>query len=199
MRLRRRARSSRPCAVTSMTACSAPCRTALCSCSARCRAAPCAAALSARSIWRRMITRRTPSRRSARRRARSPRAFRRVCASVRRRRWRCRTSWCFTAIRRIRSAGKRRRRPAKRCMILTSCPAAVTFVVCALRARRRMRLPRACARPASARTARTPCALPSRTATTVWRQPVCAGWRRSKRSRPSRRRPIPRATRSLSL
>ena len=71
--------------------------------------------------------------------------------------------------------------------------------VCALRARRRMRLPRACARPASARTARTPCALPSRTATTVWRQPVCAGWRRSKRSRPSRRRPIPRATRSLSL
>lgn len=110
--------------------------------------------------------------------------------TARRQRWRCRTSWCFTAIRRIRSAGKRRQQPAKRCMILTSCPAAVTFAACALRAQRRMRLPRACARPASARTARTPCALPSRTATTVWRQPVCAGWRRSKRSRPSRRRPI---------
>ena len=45
----------------------------------------------------------------------------------------------------------------------------------------------------------TPCALPSRTATTVWRQPVCAGWRRSKRSRPSRRRPLPRAMHWSSL
>ena len=67
-----------------------------------------------------------------------------------------------------------------------------------VRARMRMRFLRACARPASARTVHTPCALPSLTATTVWRQPVCAGWKRKSRSHLSRQRSIPRAMRSWS-
>lgn len=123
----------------------------------------------------------------------------RVCASARRQRWRCRTSWCFTAIRRIRSAGKRRQQPAKRCMILTSCPAAVTFAACALRAQKADALAaRLCATGVG-----TDGAHPMRFAIADGNHSlaaaVCAGWRRSKRSRPSRRRPIPRATRSLSL
>ena len=76
---------------------------------------------------------------------------------------------CFTVTRTTESSRMHWRRPTKRCMILTSCPAAAMFAVCVLRARRPMRFLRACARPVSARTVHTPCALPSLTATTVWR------------------------------
>lgn len=156
-------------------------------------------ALSARSIWRRMITRRTPSRRSARRRARSPRAFRRVCASVPAAALEMPHIMVFYSdpedtIRREAQAA------AGETLYDFDLMSGGGHV-------RGLRIAGAKADALAARLCATGVgtdgAHPMRFAIADGNHSlaaaVCAGWRRSKRSRPSRRRPIPRATRSLSL
>lgn len=100
----------------------------------------------------------------------------RVCASVRRRRWKCRTSWSFIQIRRTLFAARQRRLRVTRFMILTSWPAAGISAAAALPETQQSSSRPPCVRPASERTASTPCVLQLRTATTVWPLPsVLAG------------------------